>query len=358
LTIKKLIFLGAGQANLHALAAFKAMPRADTDVHLITPHDTVLSWGMLPGLVAGHYSAGECSIDLPSLLGKSAIKPHYTACTGVDPTAQLVHLSNGDALHYDVLSIDANPVIDRDALNAHIPGAKEHALFAQPPELFAKLWPQVLAHAEQHALNISVVGAGHTGMELAMALQHRLPHCRVTLIAGPTPPPASAKAGLRQRVLAALKARNITVLQDNCSAIEAHCMHLSSGASLLCDMALLTEGGQPPLWVSQSGFALDADGHIAVNSFAQCPSYPQVFAAGAPDGVASKGSGQALQHNLRAAIDHQPLKAQPRRKRSVNLLSCGSRTAIASWGAFTLKGYWAWWWKNVMDQRWIRQYKL
>jgi NADH dehydrogenase FAD-containing subunit len=358
LTIKKLVFLGTGQANLHALAAFKAMPRADTDVHVITPHDTVLSSGMLPGLVAGHYSADECSIDLPSLLGTSAIKPHYATCTRIDPAAQRVHLSNGDTLPYDVLSIDTSPVMDRDAMNAQIPGAKEHALFMRPPELFAKLWPQVLAHAEQHALNISIVGAGHTGMEMAMALQHRLPHCRVTLIAGPQPPPASANANLQQQVLAALKARNITVLQDSCRAIEAHCMQLSSGASLLCDIALLTEGGHPPGWLGQSGFALNTDGDIAVNSFAQCPSYPQVFAVGAPDGVASKGSGQALQHNLRAAIDNQPLKVQPRDKRSVNLLSCGSRTAIASWGAFTLKGYWAWWWKNVMDQRWIRQYKL
>jgi NADH dehydrogenase FAD-containing subunit len=135
-------------------------------------------------------------------------------------------------------------------------------------------------------------------------------------------------------------------------------MHWGSSASLLCDITLFAEGGQPPRWLGPSGFALDTQGYIAVNSFAQSPSYPQVFAASALDDVPTKGSGQELLHNLWAAIDHQPLKKQPWTKRSVNLLSCGSRTAIASWGAFTLKGYWAWWWKNVMDQRWIRQYKL
>lgn len=172
--IKKLVFLGTLQTNLHALAACKAMPRADTDVHLITPHDTVLSWGMWAGLVAGR-----------------------------------------------------------------------------------------------------------TGMELAMALQHRPPLCRHA-DCGASPPAASAS--LQQRVLAALQVRNITVLQDNCSAIEAHCMHLSSGASLLCDMALLTDGGQPLLWLIPSGFALDTHGKMAVNSFAQSPSYTTGFAPCVSDG--------------------------------------------------------------------------
>jgi hypothetical protein len=64
-----------------------------------------------------------------------------------------------------------------------------------------------------------------------------------------------------------------SVLQDNCCAIEARYMHWTSDASLLCDIALFAEGGQPPGWLDPSGFALDSDGHIAVNSFAQSPSY-------------------------------------------------------------------------------------
>jgi NADH dehydrogenase FAD-containing subunit len=358
LTIKKLVLIGTGPANLYALAAFKALPRADTDVHLIAPFDHVISPGMLSGLVAGHYSIDDCTINLPAFLGASAIKPHFTTCTSIEPRAQRLHMQQGEPLHYDVLSIDTSPVMDRDVMDARLPGAKEHALFVQPLEQFAKLWPQVLAHAQQHALNISVVGAGPVGVELAMALHYQLPHCRVTLVAQQSEAETSARTALSPSILKALKARHITVLQDSCSAIEAQCMHLSSGASLSCDMALIATGSHLPAWLAQSGLDLDAQGHVAVNSLAQSPSYPQVFVVSGLESDTTKAAGLALEHNLRATLDHLPLKNMPRTERSVNLMACGDRTAIATWGGLTLKSHWAWRCKHVIDQRWIRQYKL
>lgn len=334
------------------------MPRADTDVHLVTPYDHVVSPGMISGLVAGHYHVDDCTVHLPTLLGQSAIKLHFNVCTGIDTRAQQVHLQHGAPLHYDLLSLDTSPVMDRDRMDARIAGTKEHALFMQPLEQFAKLWRQVLVHAQQHALNISVVGAGPVGVELAMALQHQLPHCRVTLVAQPEEHQASSNTALPQQVLHALKLRRITVLQDSCQAIEARCIHLKSGASLSCDMALVAMGGHPPAWLDQSGLDLDARGHANVNSFAQSTSYPQIFSASGQASDTSKALGPALVHNLRAALDHKPLKSLPFTPQSVNLIACGDRTAIATYGTFTLQGRWAWYWKNVIDQRWIRQYKL
>jgi NADH dehydrogenase FAD-containing subunit len=358
LTIKKLVLIGAGPANLHALAAFKAMPRADTDVHLVNPYDHVVSPSMASGLVAGHYGVDDCTIHLPALLGQSAIKPHFTACTGIELRTQQVHLQQGEPLHYDVLSIDTSPAMERDRINARLPGAKEHALFMQPLEQFAKLWPQVLAHAQQHALNISVVGASPIGVEMALALQHQLPHCRVTLIAQPVEFQAPTHSELSPKILSILKSRHITVLQEGCKSIEAGCIHLSSGASLTCDIALLATDSHPPTWLGASGLDLDSQAHVVVNSFAQSTSYPQVFAVPGSEDWAAKTIGPALERNLRAALEHQPLKSLPLPKRSLNLMACGDRTAIATWGLFALKARWAWQWKNVMDQRWIRQYKL
>jgi NADH dehydrogenase FAD-containing subunit len=92
MSIKKLVFLGAGHAHLYALAAFKHAPRIDTDIHLITPYDHVVYSGMVPGMVAGHYSADDCTISIPRLLDNnistSAIKITYAACTGIDTETQ------------------------------------------------------------------------------------------------------------------------------------------------------------------------------------------------------------------------------------------------------------------------------
>jgi NADH dehydrogenase FAD-containing subunit len=39
------------------------------------------------------------------------------------------------------------------------------------------------------------------------------------------------------------------------------------------------------------------------------------------------------------------------------LLSCGNRTAIASWGNFSAQGRWVWWLKNWIDRRFIARFR-
>lgn len=376
MSIKKLVFLGAGHAHLYALAAFKASPRIDTDIHLITPYDHMVYSGMVPGMVAGHYSADDYTISLPKLLDKTAIKITYAACTGIDTTTQHLRLSDGSVLHYDVLSLDTGSVMDKDVIDALIPGAKEHAVFVRPLEHFVKLWPKVLEHAQSRALRISVIGAGATGIELAMALQFQLPHCHISLITGPVPAAAGYSPSVQNSVMQALKKRNITVLQDSCVRMDATQLYLASGASLACDMPLLAIGGHAPSWLADTDLALDERGYLAVNAFQQSTSHPNVFAAGdvasrvdaphAKSGVFAVRSGPALYTNLLASLMRQPknypFKAHPVVSRSLNLISCGERIAIASWGTFptslTLQGHWVWRWKSVIDRRWLRLYKL
>lgn len=353
MAIKKLVFLGAGHAHLYALAAFKASPRIDTDIHLITPYDHVVYSHMVPDMVAGHHSADDCTISLPKLLDKSAIKITYAVCTGIDTATQTVHLNNGTTLHYDLLSIDTGSVMDKDVIDAHIPGAKKHAVFIRPMEQFVKLWSQIETHAHDKSLRISVIGAGAAGIEMAMALQHKLPHCHISLVTGPVPPATGYTAGVQKRVMQALKQRNITVLQDSVARMDATQLYLASGASLACDIPLLTIGDHAPTWLKDSGLALDEHGTLAVNAFQQSTSHANVFAAG----NFAERTGPALYANLRASLLKHPLKAHPIALRTLNLITCGQRIAIASWGNVTLQGKWVWRWKNVRDQRWLRLYK-
>jgi hypothetical protein len=50
----------------------------------------------------------------------------------------------------------------------------------------------------------------------------------------------------------------------------------------------------------------------------------------------------------------QPWKPQ---KRSLYLLACGGRRAIASWGPWSAEGGWVWWWKNRIDRAFVAQYR-
>jgi NADH dehydrogenase FAD-containing subunit len=44
-------------------------------------------------------------------------------------------------------------------------------------------------------------------------------------------------------------------------------------------------------------------------------------------------------------------------KHSLNLLSCGDRYAIASWGNFAAQGRWLWWLKDWIDRSFIKRYR-
>ena len=44
--------------------------------------------------------------------------------------------------------------------------------------------------------------------------------------------------------------------------------------------------------------------------------------------------------------------------RSLNLLACGNRSAIASWGGWSAQGWWAWYWKDHIDRQFIAKYRV
>ncbi len=355
MSIKKLVLLGASPAHIQALAAIKAAQRADTDVYLVSAFDHVVHTPMLAGWVAGHYDAEQCMVHLGTLLTGSHVKHVLASGLKLDAAQRQIHLNNGTHLQFDALSLDTRAVVDREALAAMIPGAVQHAVLTQPAEAFGKLWPQILQHVGQQALRLCVMGAGAAGVELALALQHRFTKCRVTLIAGPTMPAANHGPAVQKIVMGQLKKHNITVLYDSCTAVEAQCIHLASGANLVCDISFLAIGGQAPSWLAGSGLDLTPQGYPQVNSFGQSTSHAAVF-ANTDNG--NSAAGAALNSNLRLALDALPPKVLPKRPSALNLMICGPRTAIASWGTMCFQGNLAWQLKDVIDRRWIRPYQI
>ena len=62
--MKRLVLLGGGHAHVHVLRALALEPLAGTEVVLVTPFLRQMYSGMVPGLVAGHYTAEQCAICL------------------------------------------------------------------------------------------------------------------------------------------------------------------------------------------------------------------------------------------------------------------------------------------------------
>jgi NADH dehydrogenase FAD-containing subunit len=331
--IKKLVLLGAGHAHIHVLTRLARNRPAGLDITVVSPYPVHTYSGMVPGLVAGHYSAEACQIPLQALAKAAGAKWLQAGCTGIDCAEQRLRLSpTGKSLSQsDIL----------------------------PPDL------------PYHLLSIAVIGAGAAGIELLFAAEQCLrlqgvTGARFTLVAGGDEVAANYPPGVRKRVLRQLKRRGITVLRESCVGMEKGRIQLASGAQLACDVPLLAIGGHAPAWLQDSGLALSDTGHVLVNQFQQSPSHPNVFAAGdvatrvdkphPQSGVCAVRAGPPLAHNLLAQHEGLALKPHHPPANTLNLLSCGTGHGIAAWGPLHAEGAWAWRWKDRMDRAFMAKY--
>ena len=364
--MKNLVLLGAGHAHIHVLSTLAAQPLHGVQITLVAPYPRQLYSGMVPGFVAGHYALEDCVIALEPLLKNTGIRWLPRSAAVLDAHTRTVTLDDGSEIGYDWLSVNTGPVQDRHLIEQSIPGAREFGLFVRPIETFGALWPRVTELSKAHALRMVVIGAGAGGIELAMAIRHRLAGASVTLLTGEGGLASHYPPVVQQRIMRALKRRNITVVASVAVGIQAGEVALDNGDRLPCDVPVIATGAQAPAWLSDSGLALDEHGFLAVDACQRSTSHAEVFAAGdvctrtdrplARSGVYAVRAGPALALNLAAVVaGTEPSPHRPPDK-TLNLLSCGDGEAIASWGDYSAEGRWVGWLKNRIDRNFIKRY--
>ncbi len=359
--MKRLLLLGGGHAHLQVMRAFAAEAVPAAELTLVTPYPRLTYSGMVPGHVAGHYSLEQCSVPLAPMAERAGVRLLQGAATGIDPARRSVTLADGRSLPYDALSLDIGATVDRDA----IPGAREHGLFVRPIEAFTLLWGRMAELGRERALCVVVVGGGAAGVELALSIHHALgERSHVSLVTGGGVPLPTHPPSVQRRALRALKRRNVTVLEDSCAEVSAEHVLLGRGTRVACDAAVMALGAAAPPWLRDSGMALDEQGFIATGPTLQSNSHAEVFAAGdvatrsdephPKSGVYAVRAGAPLALNLRRFLAGGELVPYRPQRRALNLLACGERYAIASWGGWSAEGAWVWRWKDRIDRDFMR----
>ena len=371
--MKRVLLLGGGHAHLLVLRALAQQPLAGAEVTLITPGADLTYSGMVPGLVAGHYNAAQCRIALAPLAAAARVRLVVGEATALDASARRVQLADGGSADYDVLSLDTGSVQSRDSL----PGAREHGhavLFLRPIDAFVELQERLAALARQRPLQVVVLGGGAAGFELALALQHRLQQVstgsRVALISGDGEPLAGYPHAVVRAGARALARRRVAVHRERAAALQAGAVLLQSGVHVACDAVVIATGTEAAPWLRGSGLALCPRGFVQTGPTLQSTSHPEVLAAGdvatradsphAKSGVHAVRAGPPLALNLQRFISGGALVPYQPQARTLNLLSCGGRRAIAVWGGFSLGerpfGRLAWWWKDRIDRGFIARF--
>ena len=360
------MLVGGGHSHVAVLRRFGMRPLAGVRLTLVSPDIHTPYSGMLPGFVAGHYGFDDIHIDLARLARFAGARLFLDEVTGIDPDARLVRCAGRPAVPYDLLSVNAGSTPN----TAGVAGAAEHAVPVKPIAGFASRWAALLERARAHAgLRIGVVGGGAGGVELMLALAHRLRgggHA-FDLVTRDSEVLTGHGSGAARRLRRRLEAAGVCVHTGfRVAEVGPGSLRDGSGASLALDEILwATEAAAPP-WLRDSGLAVDAQGFLRVDDCLRSTSHGTVFGAGdaaasvthprPKSGVFAVRQGRPLARNLRRAALGRGLRPFAPQRRFLSLISTGPRHAVAARGGWSLEGRWAWRWKDRIDRRFMRRF--
>ncbi|MDC7785908.1 FAD-dependent oxidoreductase [Rhodoplanes sp. TEM] len=370
-----LVLVGGGHAHVQVLGAFAARPEPGVRLTLVTRDLATPYSGMVPGVVAGRYTAAEAHVALAPLAARAGARLVHDSAVGLDRAARRVRLAAGPPLPYGLVSLDVGICPDLAAID----GAATHAIAVKP---IGRLLEKVEALRERcrgpgRPRRIVVVGGGAGGVELMLALRARLVADAAedgrdpgrlgfalvtagTLLATHN---ARVQAALRR----ALAAHGVVLYEHwSVAAVRQDAIVADTGDRIPADAVLVTTHAAAPRWLADTGLALDSGGFVAVGPTLQSVGDPDVFAAGdcaalmetprEKAGVYAVRAGPPLAANLRARARGEPLRPWRPQRRHLALIATGDGRAVASRGAFAAEGAWLWRLKDWIDRRWMRRW--
>ncbi len=367
---RDLVLVGGGHSHALALRMLAMKPIEGLRLTLISPSSHTPYSGMLPGLIAGHYRFEQAHIDLARLCQWAGVRFVAAEVTGIDPQRKRLSVGGRPDIEYDLVSIDIGSRPELDS----VPGAREHATPVKP---IADLWQrwQKLEERLQSARDgkphrIGVVGGGAGGVELALAIAHRLKRTRAQLDLYCAAQQILQGYNNRSRrdVINALESLGVRLhLGARVVAVEPSSLSFASGDSAAYDDLFWCTGAAAAPWIAAGGLATDEQGFLAVNETLRSTSDESVFAAGdiaamvhdprPKAGVYAVRQAPVLAYNLRAFLLGRDLRAYRAQRRFLSLISLGDKDAVADRGPFSAAGRWVWRWKDRIDRKFMARFE-
>jgi selenide, water dikinase len=366
----RILLVGGGHSHVEVLRRFAEQPEPGVALTLVSPDALTPYSGMLPGLVAGHYTHAEAHIDLPPLAQRARARWLRDVVVGLDLGSRRARLARLPAEGFDLVSLDIGSTPDTS-----LPGAQAHAIGVKPVAGFLRAWTAIQDDADLDRIaSIAVVGGGAGGVEILLAIQHRLGVLFGTRaprfsIVTDTPHLLPQHApSVRRRIGRVLVARDVVLhLDARAVAVEPGAVIIADGRRVAAERIVWATAAAAQPWVAAAGLACDARGFMRLDEYLRSVSHPFAFGAGdcaAQDahprpksGVYAVRQGPPLAANLRRAARGEPPQAFAPQREALALISTGDRHAIASRGAFAIEGDWVWRWKDRIDRGFMAKYR-
>ncbi len=361
--------MGGGHSQVEVLRRFALKPDPGIALTLMSPDAATAYSGMLPGLVAGHYTPAQSHIALPPLAQWAGARFVTGRVVALDLYAKTALLASGEREAFDFASIDVGSLPDMSA-----PGARAHALGVKPVERFLVAWDALLADAAAGTVHtIAVVGGGAGGVEMLLAMQFRLRGLmgasapRFALVTDQPQLLPQHATTVRARFGRLLVERGVVLhLGSRVTAMDAGSLMVTHGRRIAADRVVWATSAASQPWLAASGLDCDERGFVVLDAHLRSSSHPFVFAAGdcagqpahprPKSGVFAVRQGPPLAANLRHAARDEPLVTYVPQRDALALICTGGKHAVASRGPFALEGDWVWRWKDHIDRRFVANY--
>lgn len=299
------LIVGGGFAGFWAAAAARRVGGPDLPITLVAPGPTLV---MRPRLYEAEPET--LGVELPPLLDELGVRFQQDTAVDVDAGARTVRLASGQTARYGRLVLATGSVMARPP----VPGADEvHSIDTRDEAVaFDRHLARIARdHRDGGVPMLAVVGAGFTGIELALELRDRLAahgdealgqRARIVLIdrtaevghdLGPNPRPVIEDA---------LRAARVELrLAVAVTSLGAGHVGFAGGETLDADAVVLATGLRAAPLASRLEGDRDEVGRVVVHEFLRAPQAPGVFVTG-DSAAADTGDGHraltSCQHAL------------------------------------------------------------
>jgi selenide,water dikinase len=367
---RDLVLVGGGHAHIQLVRRWMMAPVPDVRLTLVLDRPEAAYSGMVPGCVAGDYSADDLVIDVVPLARRAGARVLLAAATGVDAVSQRIELEGRPPIRYDVASLDVGSTVR----GSEVPGAFEHAVATRPIGRFVAELDTRLGELPD-APRVVVVGTGTAGVELAFTLEARLRAAgltpQVTLMGdAPTLLPGASRRAVRMAERLA-RERGIRVRTAvRVTRVAADSILIAGQASPYpADLVVWAAGAAPAALIEASNLPKDAAGFVRVRETLEVDGCQRLFAAGdcaalashpwvPKAGVYAVRQGPLLDANVRAALTGGRLRRYRPQRRFLALVNLGERRALGMKWGIALRGRAVWRLKDWIDRRFMRRFQV
>ncbi|MCK5355421.1 MAG: FAD-dependent oxidoreductase, partial [Methyloprofundus sp.] len=364
---KDLVLVGGGHSHALVLHKWAMNPLPGVRITLISPQTMTPYSGMLPGLIAGHYSFAQTHIDLVKLSLWANIRFIQDSVTAIDADNNILQLKHRPALEFDAVSIDIG-----STPNQHIEGSAEFTTPIKPISGFYQRWNHIQQQAQDNKIkSLTVVGGGAGSVEVIMSiafkLQHINPPLQYHLVTASEDILPGYNRSVINRVKQQLNKYNISIhCSTRVAKLSQGVIHCQNADSIQADEIIWCTQAAGSTWLQDSQLECDDAGFMKVRQTLQSLRYDHVFAAGdianmvanprPKAGVYAVRQAPVLLHNLRALLLNKPLVDYKPQDGFLSLLALGDKQATGSKSLLSFSGDWVWRWKDSIDVKFMNQF--